>query len=177
MQKESSQAQLDDSVQQIDQGLNAAYRQLRELLTTFRIKVNEPGLRPAVQATIEEFGANSGLQILSDYRLDHCPLTPNEEVHCLQIIREALSNVVKHAEADRCWLSLTQDSNGTIHVRIEDDGIGIRPARHHRRHREGPREKPAAQAGPAFPGRGSRLGAGERSEGLTGTIARQRFCA
>src|SRR3546814_456773 len=118
---------LDDSVQQIDQGLNAAYRQLRELLTTFRIKVNEPGLRPAVQATIEEFGANSGLQILSDYRLDHCPLTPNEEVHCLQIIREALSNVVKHAEADRCWLSLTQDSNGTIHVRIEDDGIGIRP--------------------------------------------------
>lgn len=127
MQKESSQAQLDDSVQQIDQGLNAAYRQLRELLTTFRIKVNEPGLRPAVQATIEEFGANSGLQILSDYHLDHCPLTPNEEVHCLQIVREALSNVVKHAEAEHCWLSLMQDNNGTIHIKIEDDGIGIRP--------------------------------------------------
>ncbi|PNF81091.1 nitrate/nitrite two-component system sensor histidine kinase [Stutzerimonas stutzeri] len=127
MQKESSQAQLDDSVQQIDQGLNAAYRQLRELLTTFRIKVNEPGLRPALQATVEEFGANSGLQIENDYRLDHCPLTPNEEVHCLQILREALSNVVKHAGADRCWLGLTQDDTGTIHVRIEDDGIGIRP--------------------------------------------------
>lgn len=127
MQKESSQAQLDDSVQQIDQGLNAAYRQLRELLTTFRIKVNEPGLKPALQATIEEFSANSGLQIENDYHLDHCPLTPNEEVHCLQIIREALSNVVKHAEANHCWLSLTQDSIGTIHVRIDDDGIGIRP--------------------------------------------------
>nr|CAB44988.1 NarX protein [Stutzerimonas stutzeri] len=127
MQKESSQAQLDDSVQQIDQGLNAAYRQLRELLTTFRIKVNEPGLKPALQATIEEFSANSGLQIENDYHLDHCPVTPNEEVHCLQIIREALSNVVKHAEANHCWLSLTQDSIGTIHVRIDDDGIGIRP--------------------------------------------------
>ncbi len=127
MQKQSDQAQLDDSVQQIDQGLNAAYRQLRELLTTFRIKVNEPGLKPALYATIEEFSANSGLQVESDYQLDHCPLTPNEEVHCLQIVREALSNVVKHAEAEHCWLSLTQDSIGTIHVRIEDDGIGINP--------------------------------------------------
>ena len=127
MQKQSDQAQLDDSVQQIDQGLNAAYRQLRELLTTFRIKVNEPGLKPALYATIQEFSANSGLQVESDYQLDHCPLTPNEEVHCLQIVREALSNVVKHAEAEHCWLSLTQDGTGTIHVKIEDDGIGIRP--------------------------------------------------
>jgi len=127
MQKESGQAQLDDSVQQIDRGLNSAYRQLRELLTTFRIKVNEPGLKPALQATIEEFSANSGLLIEHDYQLDHCPLTPNEEVHCLQIIREALSNVVKHAEAEHCWLRLTQDDSGTINVEIEDDGIGIRP--------------------------------------------------
>lgn len=127
MQKESGQAQLDDSVQQIDRGLNSAYRQLRELLTTFRIKVNEPGLKPALQATIEEFGANSGLHIESDFQLDHCPLTPNEEVHCLQIIREALSNVVKHAEAEHCWLRLIQDGIGTINVEIEDDGIGIRP--------------------------------------------------
>ncbi|AVX12007.1 ATP-binding protein [Stutzerimonas stutzeri] len=127
MHKDSSPAQLDDSVQQIDQGLNAAYRQLRELLTTFRIKVNEPELKPALQATIEEFGANSGLHIESDFQLDHCPLTPNEEVHCLQIIREALSNVVKHAEAEHCWLRLTQDGIGTINVEIEDDGIGIRP--------------------------------------------------
>jgi len=127
MQKESGQAQLDDSVQQIDRGLNSAYRQLRELLTTFRIKVNEPGLKPALQATIEEFGANSGLHIESDFQLDHCPLTPNEEVHCLQIIREALSNVVKHAEAEHCWLRLTQDGIVTIDAESDDDGIGISP--------------------------------------------------
>ena len=48
-------------------------------------------------------------------------------MHCLQIIREALSNVVKHAEAEHCWLRLTQDGIGTINVEIEDDGIGIRP--------------------------------------------------
>ncbi len=127
MRKGGDPAQRDDSIQQLDQGLNAAYRQLRELLTTFRIKVNEPGLRPALQATVAEFSTHSGLHIASDYQLDHCPLTPNEEVHCLQIVREALSNVVKHAEAEHCWLSMTQDETGTIHVRIDDDGVGICP--------------------------------------------------
>ncbi|TLX53572.1 nitrate/nitrite two-component system sensor histidine kinase [Stutzerimonas nosocomialis] len=125
MHKDSGKAQLDDSVQQIDRGLNSAYRQLRELLTTFRIKVDEPGLKPAVQATLDEFSANSGLQIELDFQLDHCPLTPNEEVHCLQIVREALSNVVRHAQASCCWLTLTQDPGGAIDVSIEDDGIGI----------------------------------------------------
>lgn len=116
------------TMEEIEQGLNAAYRQLRELLTTFRIKVDEPGLKPALQATVEEFGANSGVEIGMDYQLDHCPLTPNEEIHCLQIVREALSNVVKHAQAKTCSLSLAQDRQGTIHVTIDDDGVGIAEA-------------------------------------------------
>ncbi len=120
--------ELAETMEEIEQGLNSAYRQLRELLTTFRIKVNEPGLKPALQATVEEFGANSGVEILMDYQLDHCPLTPNEEIHCLQIVREALSNVVKHAQAASCCLALAQDRQGTIHITIDDDGIGITEA-------------------------------------------------
>ncbi|WP_022963853.1 histidine kinase [Halopseudomonas pelagia] len=121
-------AELTETMEEIERGLNAAYRQLRELLTTFRIKVNEPGLKPALQATVKEFGANSGVDIQMDYRLDHCPLTPNEEIHCLQIVREALSNVVKHAQAKSCALRLTQDKQGTIHVTVDDDGVGIAEA-------------------------------------------------
>lgn len=110
---------------QIEQGLNAAYRQLRELLSTFRIRVDQPGLKPAVEATCDEFAAHSSLQIHLDYRLDPCPLTPNEEIHCLQIVREALSNVLKHAQAKHCWLDLHQEGTGQILISIEDDGIGI----------------------------------------------------
>ncbi|SDU03323.1 type IV pili methyl-accepting chemotaxis transducer N-terminal domain-containing protein [Halopseudomonas salegens] len=110
---------------EIEQGLNAAYRQLRELLTTFRIKVNAPGLKPALLATVDEFSSNSGLLIHFHYQLDHCPLSPNEEIHCLQVIREALSNVLKHAKASQCWLNLYQDRSGTIQIQIEDNGIGI----------------------------------------------------
>lgn len=117
--------ELAETREQIEQGLSAAYRQLRELLTTFRIQVNEPGLKPALQATVKVFSRNSGIEINLDYQLDHCPLTPNEEVHCLQIAREAMSNVLKHAQADHCWITLRQDDNGIVSLSIEDDGIGI----------------------------------------------------
>lgn len=125
MLKDCSSEELGATLEQIEQGLNAAYRQLRELLTTFRIQVNAPGLKPALLATVQEFSQHSGVAIELDYQLDHCPLTPNEEIHCLQIIREALSNVIKHAQASRCNIQLQQDSHGTIDIRIEDDGIGI----------------------------------------------------
>ena len=92
---------------------------------TFRIKLEEPGLYAAIDATVQEFSGHSGVDIQLDYALEHCPLTPNEEIHCMQIIREALSNVIKHAQAQLCKLTLHQDDDGYIHISIDDDGIGI----------------------------------------------------
>ncbi|MCK9466426.1 MAG: type IV pili methyl-accepting chemotaxis transducer N-terminal domain-containing protein [Thiopseudomonas sp.] len=106
-------------------GLSAAYRQLRELLSTFRLKLDRPGLAASIEATIEEFSRHSSVQIHFDYKIKHCPLTPNEELHSLQIIREAVSNVIKHADASNCHISLQQDSDGIVHILIEDDGVGI----------------------------------------------------
>lgn len=123
--KGAPEADIQETMNQIEGGLNSAYRQLRELLTTFRIKVDEPGLKPALVATVSEFSQHSGMDIQVDYQLNHCPLTPNEEIHCLQIIREALSNVLKHAQAQHCWLTLDQDRQGTIHIKVDDDGVGI----------------------------------------------------
>ena len=120
-----SKDDMNTTLTEIQVGLNTAYRQLRELLVTFRIKLDRPGLSAAVQATVQEFGLHSSVDINLSYALEHCPLTPNEEIHCLQIIREALSNVVQHAHARQCKLSLHQDATGLIHVCIDDDGVGI----------------------------------------------------
>lgn len=109
-------------------GLSAAYRQLRELLSTFRLKLDQPGLTASIEATVEEFSRHSSVQIHVDSQIKHCPLTPNEELHSLQIIREAVSNVIKHADASNCQISLTQDADGAVHILIEDDGMGFDPA-------------------------------------------------
>lgn len=52
------------------------------------------------------------------------PLPAAVEVAAYRIVQEALTNVVRHAHADRCRVVLTADA-GLLEVVIEDDGGGI----------------------------------------------------
>jgi two-component system nitrate/nitrite sensor histidine kinase NarX len=109
---------------ELREGIASAYRQLRELLTTFRLKVDERGLGHAMEATVQEFRDRSALDIHLDNALPSCLLSPNEEIHVLQIVREALSNVARHARADHARVSLDLH-DGQVRIEIEDDGLGI----------------------------------------------------
>lgn len=105
-------------------GLNSAYRQLRELLTTFRLKLEGPGLQFALRQTVNEFTQRMGATVELEYDVPPYLLNPNEEIHVLQIIREALANTHKHAKAH--WAAVTvRFANARLLVKIEDDGIGL----------------------------------------------------
>ncbi len=111
-------------IDELREGISRAYRQLRELLTTFRLKIDGPGLSAALEETVEEFRSRSGIDISLDNQLGSCQLSANEEIHVLHIIREALANVTRHSMAENAEVSLHND-NGEIKIRISDDGIGI----------------------------------------------------
>lgn len=111
---------------ELREGLNSAYRQLRELLTTFRLRIDGEGLASALQATAAEFSARGGIPIGLDVHLAGCVLNPNEEIHTLQIVREALSNVLNHAHASRAEVRLTCNGDGSVSAVVTDDGIGVR---------------------------------------------------
>lgn len=106
------------------EGLNSAYRQLRELLSTFRLSLDKPGLQPALQQTVDEFSAQLTFPVELTYQVPPHLLSANEEVHLLQIARESLANVLKHANARWARVSLTF-RQATLHLDIEDDGIGL----------------------------------------------------
>lgn len=106
------------------EGLSSAYRQLRELLTTFRLRLEGGALDSALAAAAGEF-AGRGLDVQLDYRLQHCPLAANEEIHVLQVVREALSNVARHAGASTARVGLRQLANGHVEVTVEDNGVGM----------------------------------------------------
>ena len=122
--KQASESQIDDVTSELKEGLNNAYRQLRELLTTFRLTLDQPGLKPALEATIKEFSERLTLQVKLEYNLRHQSLNPNEEIHVLQLVREALANVVKHSKADEVAVRVTH-KGGLINVCIEDNGEGL----------------------------------------------------
>ena len=115
----------DAVVQELREGLNGAYRQLRELLTTFRLQMDGRGLGPALQDTVAEFSARGVLPIALDNRLSASQLSVNEELSVLQIVREALSNVLHHSRASRAEVTLRCSGDGVVCVSIDDDGIGI----------------------------------------------------
>lgn len=108
-------------------GLDNAYRELRELLATFRVHMDVRGLGFAIQSAIDEFSHRSSLTITLDNRLDNCRLTVNEEFHILHVVREALSNIVRHSEASNVRIGLAFQSIGSLMVTIDDDGIGYTP--------------------------------------------------
>jgi len=112
-------------LEELREGLNSAYRQLRELLTTFRIRIEGEGLSAALQSTVAEFSARGDIPITLDVHLAGCSLTPNEEIHALQIVREALSNVLNHANARQAGVNVRCNSDGSVSAIITDDGIGI----------------------------------------------------
>ncbi len=109
---------------EIRTGVSSAYRELRELLTTFRLKMDGRGLGSALVATAEEFRERGDLIIELTDRMPADLLSPNEEVHVLQIVREALSNCVRHASAQRCQIDLALEGGEAL-VIIADDGVGF----------------------------------------------------
>lgn len=106
------------------EGVSAAYRQLRELLATFRLRM-EGDFMSLLLRTIEEYRQRSRLTITLTATLEGCHLAPNQEIHVLQIVREALNNVLRHADANQAWVTLAAEADQTVSVRVEDDGRGV----------------------------------------------------
>ena len=118
---------------ELREGLNGAYRQLRELLNTFRLQMDERGLAAALEHTVQEFSERAEHPIQLENRLLGVELAAHEEIHILQIVREALVNVERHAAAQQTWISLVWEGEYIV-VRIADDGRGIDENPHKKQH-------------------------------------------
>ncbi|MGX5915379.1 histidine kinase [Aliidiomarina sp. Khilg15.8] len=115
---------MDDVSTELKEGLESAYRQLRELLTTFRLKVDGKGLGHALETTLEQLEERTEMDIQMAYQLDNIPLTPHEEVHLLQIIREASQNAINHSQGSYLKITLFCESD-LVQLSVEDDGVGL----------------------------------------------------
>ena len=109
----------------IRDSLNGAYRQLRELITTFRLKMEHPRLEDSLNEMAREFSRRSGLPINLDQSGWTCTLNPNEQIHVMQIVREALHNAVKHARASQVSVRLRSLDDSEAVVEIMDNGVGL----------------------------------------------------
>lgn len=106
-----------------------AYRMLRDLISSSRLSLEGGSLHSALAATITEFEQRSALVFELD---DRCPqLEPDEQraIQLLMIVREALSNAVRHAHASHLRIQLLPLKQQGLHLRVEDNGEGLDPER------------------------------------------------
>jgi len=115
---------LEKVAEEIREGLNNAYRQLRELLTTFRLKIQDGGLDKALQDTVREFSERGQFPVHLNIQPLAFDLLANEQIHLLQIAREALSNCARHSGADQVWVTL-RPAGDALELLVEDDGCGL----------------------------------------------------
>jgi len=122
-----SQEHISQTIGEISSSTNLAYKQLREILTTFRLKLDNDSIENSIQETVNEFSEKCHHPIELNQQLNSNALKPHQEIHLLQIIREALSNTHKHAHASYAEVSILTNEN-EIQVEINDNGRGYSEA-------------------------------------------------
>jgi signal transduction histidine kinase len=101
--------------------------QVRELSYRLRpAELEEFGLAVALETLVDEMAVEAGLQARCDLQLDEARLAPGVDVTLYRIAQEALTNVVRHAQAACVAVTLRQEGEQVL-LRIEDDGRGFAP--------------------------------------------------
>jgi signal transduction histidine kinase len=85
--------------------------------------LDELGLVEAIREHVEVAGANAGLQIVVDAPQELPEIPAAIEVAAFRIVQEALNNVIRHAQARHCIISVA--TNGALQIHVQDDGVGL----------------------------------------------------
>ena len=108
-----------------------ALQDVRRLAVELRPKaLDDFGLVPALERLIDTFMEQTGIEVKLTDALGGRRLPPDHETALYRIVQEALTNVVKHAQARRVSILLTFMDSAAAAI-IEDDGLGFDPAAEH----------------------------------------------
>ena len=108
-----------------EQALSGGYAQLRELLATFRLTIQEANLQLALEQVIDSLRAQTSMKMSVNSHLPSQSLNPQQLVHVLQIVREATTNAIKHSKGSAIEIHALINPEGEYEISVLDNGIGI----------------------------------------------------
>jgi len=116
---------LDAAAGQLRELVVSTLQDVRRLAVELRPKaLDDFGLVPAIERLVETFREHTGLEVHLEPQLGAERLPSDVETTLYRITQEALTNVVKHAQARHVSIVLTR-REGSVAAVIEDDGRGL----------------------------------------------------
>ena len=101
---------------------------VRRLAVELRPKaLDDFGLVPALERLAESFGERTGMKVEVEAAGLEARLPESVETTLYRVVQEALTNVVKHAQAGHVSIVLARRGSAATAV-VEDDGRGFDPA-------------------------------------------------
>ena len=120
--------EIHESVLELRELVVATLHDVRRLAVELRPKaLDDFGLVPAVERLAETFAEQTDVDVHVQAALGDDRLPAEIESALYRIVQEALTNVIKHAQASTVSLVLTRKGDAVAAV-IEDDGRGFDPA-------------------------------------------------
>ena len=123
---EATAPEADGPIRQASGLIDDLIDQVRRLSLDLRpAMLDDLGLWPTLKWHVERFQAHTGVDVeLSEDGLDGASLPSEVETTAYRIVQEALTNVARHAHADRVQVRLWLDETG-LHVDVRDRGVGF----------------------------------------------------
>lgn len=90
--------------------------------------LQELGLVAAIRKEAKDMAKTTGVKARVVIAEDVGRLAPGTEQAIYRVVQEALHNVAKHAQAKNVTVQVAREGK-TVHVQVEDDGVGIQAAR------------------------------------------------
>jgi signal transduction histidine kinase len=107
--------------------LDRAIRSLRAVINNLRPLALGEGLRTAMERQLSEFTRLCGVEHelhVADDAFEACDDLRGADAIVYRVLQESLSNVARHARANRVSVTLARDGE-RLSLQVQDDGVGI----------------------------------------------------
>lgn len=108
--------------------LNQTIREVRSFIQGMEPDTSDrPEFTQVLRSLVSTLQALHAVQFELQLGVEPAALSAREEVHALQIVRECVSNALRHGEARHIVIALSTEASGPV-LLIRDDGRGFDPA-------------------------------------------------